>query len=84
MKKNYIAIVSLCGLFAFACVPAPVNWKKCKEKQKACETELAAIKKSAQENEAKLNEAKEQLVKFEKENGGLKRDTNIIGSDAQI
>jgi chemotaxis protein MotB len=80
MMKNYIAIVSLCGLVAFACVPAR-QLEECKEKQKACETELAAIKKSAQENEAKLNEAKEQLVKFEKENGGLKRDTNIIGSN---
>lgn len=80
MIKNYLAIASLCGLFAFACVPAR-QLEECKEKQKACETELAAIKKSAQENEAKLNEAKEQLTKFEKENGGLKRDTNIIGSN---
>jgi chemotaxis protein MotB len=55
--------------------------EECNDKRKACETELAAIKKSNQENEAKVAELKEQLTKFEKENVGLKRDTSIIGSN---
>lgn len=80
MIKKYLSIIALCSLFALACVPAR-QLEESKEKQKACETELAAIKKSAQENEAKLNELKEQMVKYEKENAGLKRDTNIVGSN---
>ncbi|MBS1650723.1 MAG: OmpA family protein [Bacteroidetes bacterium] len=66
-------------LFLAACVPAR-KMEELQEKQKACETDLAAAKKSAQENEAKLSELKEQMTKNEKENVGLKRDTGIIGS----
>lgn len=68
------------AVIGFSCVPAR-ELEECKDKQKACETELTAIKKSAQENEAKLAELKEQMVKNEKENVGLKRDTTIIGSN---
>ncbi|MDX2171732.1 MAG: OmpA family protein [Bacteroidota bacterium] len=80
MVKKYISMAFICALVGFACVPAR-QLEECKDKQKACETELASIKKSAQENEAKLAELKEQMVKNEKENVGLKRDTTIIGSN---
>lgn len=76
------------GLFAFcltvilltSCVPGR-KLDECEEKRKACETELSAIKSGFQENEAKMKELNESLVKFTKENDGLKRDTGIIGSN---
>jgi predicted nuclease with TOPRIM domain len=80
MIKKYFSILLIGAAIGFACVPAR-QLEECKEKQQACETELAAIKKANQENEAKLAELKEQLTKYEKENIGLKRDTNITGSN---
>jgi len=80
MIKKYISISLVSAFIGFACVPAR-QLEECRDKQKACETELATIKKSSQENEAKLAELKEQMVKNEKENVGLKRDTTIIGSN---
>lgn len=80
MLKKQIIIGAAGLLIAFGCVPAR-KLEECNEKQKACETELANIKKSAQENEAKIAELKEQLAKGDKENSGLKRDTAIIGSN---
>ena len=80
MIKKYFSIAIVSATIAFACVPAR-QLEECRDKQKACETELATLKKSAQENEAKIAELKEQLVKNEKENVGLKRDTTIIGSN---
>lgn len=79
MIKKYFAIALTCAVIGFSCVPAR-KLEEAQEKQKACETELASVKKSNQENEAKLAELKEAMVKFEKENIGLKRDTSIIGS----
>lgn len=80
MVKKYFNMALFGAVIGFSCVPAR-ELEECKDKQKACETELTAIKKSAQENEAKLAELKEQMVKNEKENVGLKRDTTIIGSN---
>lgn len=64
----------------FSCVPQRLM-EETKAKQEACEKELAAIKKSAQENETKLAELTEQAEKNEKIVTGLKRDTSIIGSN---
>lgn len=50
-------------------------------KLSACETELASVKKTSQENDAKLADLKEQSVKNQKILDGLKRDTTIIGSN---
>jgi chemotaxis protein MotB len=80
MLKKYFTIGIICAITAFACVPAR-KLEEEKASRKACETELASIKKSAQENEAKLAELKENFTKIEKENIGLKRDTAIIGSN---
>jgi chemotaxis protein MotB len=77
-KKTFYYAVIIAAITS--CVPGRLL-EESKTKQKACETELAAIKKSAQENEAKVAELKEQMVKNEKENIGLKRDTSIIGSN---
>ncbi len=77
-KTNFLYAIAIAVLAS--CVPARLL-EESKDKQKACETELASIKKSAQENEAELAKIKEQMVKNEKENVGLKRDTSIIGSN---
>lgn len=79
--KKIIYLVALATTFSFtACVTHRVH-DEVKAKLKACETDLLAAKASAQANETKLNELKEQMVKNEKENIGLKRDTSIIGSN---
>ena len=80
MMKKYLFIGVSALFIACACVPARLL-DESKAKLSECETERASIKKSAQENEAKVAELKEQMVKFEKENAGLKRDTSIIGSN---
>lgn len=80
MIKKYLVIACASVLMAVACVPARLL-EETKAKQKACEDELATLKKSSQECESKLAELKEQMVKNEKENVGLKRDTTIIGSN---
>lgn len=51
-----------------------------KAKLNTCETELASIKKSAQENEAKFAELKEQSAKDQKSLSYLKNDTTINGN----
>lgn len=80
MVKKYFSLALICAVIGFSCVPAR-QLEECETKQKACETELASIKKSAQENEAKLAELKQQMEKNEKENIGLRRDTAIVGSN---
>lgn len=63
-----------------SCVPARLL-EESKTKSSNCETELASIKKSARENETKLEELKEQTAKDQKTINGLNRDTTIIGSN---
>ncbi|MEO6304169.1 MAG: OmpA family protein [Bacteroidia bacterium] len=80
MMKKISVLCAIVIAVLSSCVPAR-QLEESREKQKACETELASLKKSAQECEARLAELKEQSVKNEKENVGLKRDTSIIGSN---
>jgi chemotaxis protein MotB len=80
MIKKYTSFIAVFSILAFSCVVPRVH-EELKEKHKACTDELAAVKKSAQENEAKIAELKEQMTKNEKENVGLRRDTTIIGSN---
>lgn len=80
MIKKYFSIAIITGALAFSCVPARLM-EETKAKLNACETERESLKKSSQENEAKIAELKEQMIKNEKENVGLKRDTSIIGSN---
>ncbi|MCA0430040.1 MAG: OmpA family protein [Bacteroidetes bacterium] len=79
MKQTFILILAFVGLIS-SCVPAR-KLEECNAEKTAAQNELAALKKSAQECETKLTELKEQMVKNEKENVGLKRDTSIIGSN---
>lgn len=80
MIKKYLSIIGISTLLGFACVPGRYL-DEAKAKLSACETERESLKKSAQENEAKIAELKDQMAKNEKENVGLKRDTTIIGSN---
>ncbi|MBI2721914.1 MAG: OmpA family protein [Bacteroidetes bacterium] len=80
MIKKYFCVVVAISAIAFSCVPARLL-DETKAKLSACETERESLKKSVQENEAKVAELKEQMLKNEKENVGLKRDTSIIGSN---
>jgi chemotaxis protein MotB len=80
MIKKYLSISVFAIFITTSCVTHRV-FEEEQAKRKACDNELAAIKKSAQENEAKIAELKEQMVKNEKENIGLKRDTTIIGGN---
>lgn len=78
MKKIFFTIVVI-SAFA-SCVPQR-KMEETQAKLAACESELSSIKAGAQANEAKLAELKEQLIKADKENTGLRRDTAIIGSN---
>ncbi len=79
MKLNHL-FFALVAAAVTACVPARML-DESKAKLSACETELSAIKKSSQENEAALAELREQAAKDQKTVMGLSRDTAIIGSN---
>lgn len=63
-----------------SCVPAR-KLDEANAKLNTCETELSSIKKSAQENEAKLKELQELMAKMTKEQVSLVRDTSLLGSN---
>lgn len=82
MRKIFLPIsISLIALAS--CVPQRVM-EETKTKLNSCETELAALKKNCQETESKNVEMKETLIKNEKDIAGLKRDTNIIGTNLRL
>ena len=80
MTKIKISLSILVIAAVTSCVPARLL-EESKTKSSNCETELASIKKSARENETKLEELKEQTAKDQKTINGLNRDTTIIGSN---
>jgi chemotaxis protein MotB len=67
-------------LLAAACAPQRLL-EEAREKQRKCESELAALKKTSQDNEALLAELKEKQTGNQKVIDGLKRDTTIMGSN---
>jgi chemotaxis protein MotB len=77
MKSKYIYYFLGLG-FMISCVPARLM-EETKTKLSSCETELTALKKTAQENEAQISELKEQATKDKKTVEGLRRDTTIMG-----
>lgn len=82
MKIVYLSVIS--GLFLLSsCVPQRLM-EETKSKLSTCETESAALRKSNQENEAKLSELKEKMTKEEKELAGLQRDTAIMGTNLRL
>lgn len=77
--RSGIAIL-LAAIVLSSCVPAR-KLDEANAKLNTCETELAGIKKSAQENEAKLKELQETMAKMTKEQVSLCRDTTLLGSN---
>src|SRR6218665_1705642 len=61
------------------CAPQRVL-EETRAKEKACEWELAALKKTAEENEASLAELKRKTDMDQKTINGLQRDTTITGN----
>lgn len=82
MKKSNVLIVLAVitvGVFS-SCVPGR-KFDELEAKEKACQSELAALKASSQQNEEKLKTVNETLARDIKEIDGLRRDTSIIGSN---
>lgn len=79
MKNGFkYSIILLLTIAMFSCVPQ----RKLEEEQTKranCETELAALKTTSQDCEAKLNELTIKLNEEEKIVSGLKKDTSITG-----
>ncbi|HEX7413681.1 MAG TPA: OmpA family protein [Bacteroidia bacterium] len=82
MIKNpfYVAIIAL---ILTSCVPQR-KLEECQDKQKACENELSALKTTSQANEAKLKDLTELMTRANKDLEGLKRDTNVLGTNYRI
>ena len=76
--KNIFYVLGLAALAS--CVPARLL-DETKGKLNSCETELSSIKKSSQENDAKLAELKELAETNEKVLIALKRDTTLNGGN---
>lgn len=83
MIKQLLSFTALAAVLLTSCVPAR-KLDECNEKKTACENELGALKTTNQGNEARIKELNEQMVKFTKENDGLRRDTGIMGSNYRI
>lgn len=79
MRKGKILAFIIAVAFISACVP-PKIMKETKGKLANCETELASLKKTSQETNAKLAELKELNSKNEKAISVLKRDTTDKGN----
>lgn len=76
MKLSTICLVIVVAMAS--CVPARLL-DESKDREKKCGDELAAIKKSSQENDAALAELKEKYAKASKTLDGLVRDTTLSG-----
>ncbi len=66
-----------------SCVPQR-KLEECQDKQKACENELSALKTTSQANEAKVKDMTEQLANDKRDLDGLRRDTNVMGTNYRI
>ena len=75
--SRILCAAAIAGLVA--CAPQRVL-EETRAKQKACESELAALKKTAEENEASLAELKRKTDMDQKTINGLQRDTTITGN----
>lgn len=74
-----VACIALLMLFV-SCVPQKLLEEK-EDKLKQCESELSAVKKNGQDNEAKLAELKEQAGNDKKTMEALRRDTMLNGAN---
>ncbi len=78
ITKNIFYVTALIG--AISCVPSRLL-EESKAKLNSCETELATLKKTSQENDAKLTAVKEQSGKDQKAIEQLKKDTATVGGN---
>lgn len=78
ITKNIFYVAALIGVIS--CVPSRLL-EESKAKLNSCETELAALKKTSQENDAKLTSVKEQAGKDQKAIEQLRKDTATVGSN---
>jgi len=83
MIKKSFYIVIIIATFLTSCVPQR-QLEECQDKQKACENELSALKTSSQANEAKMKDMSDQIIRDTKDIEGLRRDTNVMGSNYRI
>lgn len=81
MKNKFI--IGAFSLFIISCVPQRIL-EETKDKLSACETESAGLKKSNQDLESKIAEAKEKMAKDEKALMGLQKDTAFVGSNYRL
>ncbi|MDI1356027.1 MAG: OmpA family protein [bacterium] len=77
MNRNSLIYLSL--VLLVSCVPQRIL-DETKEKQKNCETELSALKKTAQDNENKLAELRERAIRDKKSIDNLCSDTTVNGN----
>jgi chemotaxis protein MotB len=80
MMKSIAFPVLSALLLAAACAPQRLL-EEARAKLSSCETELAALKKSSQDNEAAFAELKEKHARDSRSLDGLRRDTTIMGSN---
>ncbi|MDF2449994.1 MAG: hypothetical protein K0R26_2498 [Bacteroidota bacterium] len=66
-----------------SCVPQRLM-EETKSKLTTCETDLANLKKTNQDNEEKLATLTEKIAKEEKELAGLQRDTSIMATNLRL
>lgn len=80
-KKNIFLFATAIAFAVFtSCIPAR-KFDELEAKEKACQSELMAIKTSNQQMEEKMKGLNETLAKDIKELDGLRRDTAIVGSN---
>ena len=82
VKRSHFMVVMATTLL-FSCVPQR-KLEECQDKQKACENELAALKTTAQANEAKVKDMTDEIARNNKDLDGLRRDTNVLGTNYRI
>lgn len=82
MIKNILYLSLAAGIFT-SCVPQRLL-EEAQTKQKACETELAALRSNSMSNEVKVKEFGEQNTRLNKDMEGIKKDTSVMGNNYRI
>jgi chemotaxis protein MotB len=83
MNLKNIIVLTLCGLFVFACVPAR-KYEELQAKQKACAEELEAMKSKSTDLETKNNELQAEVTKLSETTTRLKGDTALLGKSLRM
>src|SRR4051812_35380316 len=85
MKKMKIPcfFILVSAIVLSSCVPQRLM-EETKGKLTACESELAALKKNSQDNEATLAQQKDLLARYEKELAMLRKDSATLGLNYRL